>query len=431
MPTILAIDDSPTLRKFISKHIGERFPDYTVLLASNGADGIQTALREKPDIILLDYLLPDCKGEEVCLKLAADPAGAVIPIILMSSSTPDITRTEGMFPSIKRSMAKPFSPELLCASVNLVLQGQNEPSSAPEEAATAGSASESFSPENAPTVLMGAPKLQKVSLAARPRPITRPIDISSSQAVKVPEACGPLGAFPWIDVLCYAQSSKLTGVLEVEVTAIRLDFYFRDGAPVLGTTRDTAFYLKDAPVKVAPEQEDMFNELKKEQEASGQPIFSQMKKRGYMSPEDADSMIRDYSGLLMGHCWNAMKGRFQIYRRELPDFAADAPPFSESVEQFALESLRNNGPESLAYFGSETAPGTPAYTVAGYRRVQIITLEPDEASLVAAVAAGGRNIEEIAASIGMEIPQARTLLFRFVKLGVFDYWPDFSAQTQT
>lgn len=430
MPKILAIDDSPTLRKFISKHIGERFPDYTVLLAANGADGVQTASREKPDVILLDYLLPDCKGEEVCQKLAADPVTAPIPVILMSSSTPDITRTEGMFASIKRSMAKPFSPELLCASVNLVLQGG---APAPEAAAPAPAPAppaEEFSPESAPTVLI-TPKLQKVSMA-NPRQATRPLGITAPGVAEMPEACGPLGGvIPFIDILLLAQAERLTGVLKVEAAPVHLDFYFKEGAMVMGTTRDVALYLKDAPVKVGPDQEEMLAELTREQESTGQPIFTQMKTRGFLPPENADAMVHDYSCLLLGLCWFMEKGRFQILRKALPDFAANAPALAESVEEFALDSLRNVGAESLSYFKNEKGSGTPAYTLAGYRRIQTVTLEPEEAALAGAVSAGGRNLEQIAVEIGAELPVARTLLFRFLMLGVFDYWPDFSAEAES
>jgi CheY-like chemotaxis protein len=432
MPKILAIDDSPTLRKFISKHIGERFPDYTVVLASNGADGIQSALREKPDIILLDYLLPDCKGEEVCLKLAGDESTASIPVILMSSSTPDITRTEGMFPSIKRSMAKPFSPELLCASVNLVLQGESAAVPAEE---TPKPSSAGFSPEDAPTVLMGAPKLQKVSLAGN-KPITRPITTAAPVitatpvAVEMPEACGPIGALSFIDILLMVQAERLTGVLKIESGAANLELFFREGSPVLGTTRDVALYLKDAPVKVEPEQAEMFAELVKEQEATGHPIFSQMKTRGYLPAENADAMLRDYSCLLLGHGWFIEKGKFQVFRKALPEFLTGAPLLADSVEQFALESLRNVGAESLSYFSNETTPGTPTYTLTGYRRIQLVTLESEEATLAGLVSSGGRNLQQIADEMGSTLPVVQALLFRFLKLGVFDYWPSFSAEAE-
>ncbi len=68
--TLLAIDDSPTLRKFIAKHLSERFSGARVLVAANGAEGVEKAVLEKPDLVLLDFMLPDFNGDEVCRRLA-------------------------------------------------------------------------------------------------------------------------------------------------------------------------------------------------------------------------------------------------------------------------------------------------------------------------------------------------------------------------
>jgi CheY-like chemotaxis protein len=427
MPKILAIDDSPTLRKFISKHLADRFPGAAILLAGNGADGVALAQKESPDVILLDYLLPDCKGEEVCERLAADPATAKIPVILMSSSTPDITRTEGLFPAIKRSMAKPFSPELLCASVNFVLTAPGEEEAAAAEAAEAPPG---FSPESAPTVVL-TPKLQKVSLAPAPKsskPVTRPLGQSTPGTVEMPEYCGSLAAFPLWRVVVAPQAAKLTGVLKIEALPTRLELYYHEGLPVLATTRDTALYLKNAPGKVPPEQAEVFEALKKEQESTGEPIFTQMKARELIAAETADAMAREYSSILFANAWLMPQARFLFqHLRALPDFAREAAPLEESAEQFALAALRTLGEEFLGRFAEESAPGTPAYTSSGYHRIQALTLEPEEAALAGQVAAGGQDLGQIASALGMELTAAQLLLARFLALEIFDYWPAPSA----
>jgi|GEM_PF-829885 len=427
MPKILAIDDSPTLRKFISKHLGERFPGAAILLAGNGADGITLARNEAPDVILLDYLLPDCKGEEVCEKLAAEPATAGIPIILMSSSTPDITRTEGLFPAIKRSMAKPFSPELLCASVNFVLTTPIEDET--ESAAEAGTAAPAadFAPESAPTVVL-SPRLQKVSLADTPKsskPVTRPLGQPAAPGtVEMPEFCGSLAAFPLWRVLLAAQADKLTGVLKIEALPVRFELYFQDGLPVLAGTRDTGLYLKNAPVKVPPEQAEVFEALKKEQESTGAPIFILMKARELIPAETAEAMTREYSAILFANAWLLPQARFLFQRlKPLPEFAREPAPLEESAEQFALTALRTLGAEFTGRFAGEAAPGTPAYTSAGYQRIQSLVLEPEEAAFAEQVAAGGKDLAQIAEASGLDLPAAQLILARFLALEIFDYWP--------
>lgn len=436
MPKILAIDDSPTLRKFISKHLGERFPEATILLASNGSEGLDLAQQEIPDVILLDYLLPDAKGDEICTQLAAQAATADIPVILMSSSTPDITRTESMFPAIRRSMAKPFSPELLCASVHFVLNAseQEAPTDQPDASSTstpsetAAPAAPSFAPESAPTLAVSSVPRAKVSLtpSAPPpkstKPVTRPLGSPASGLQ--PEFCGPLNAFPLIRALLAAQSAQLTGTFSVEALPLRIDLYFLNGQPVLASTRETPLYLKNAPVSVPPEQAEVFDSLKKHQETTGEPIFLQMKTRGMIPAETADAMAREYSGILFSNVWSLTHGRFQFLKQTtLPDFAAACAPLEESTEQFALVSLRHLGPDSLAFFQNEKAPGVPAYTPAGYLRIQKLLLEPEEAAFAEQVAAGGKDLGQIADALGIPLPDAQILLFRFLCLEVFDYWP--------
>jgi len=83
--TILVIDDSPDIRQ-IAKLFLHSF-GYEVLEAENGTAGIQTAVTEKPALILLDFLMPDINGLEVARALQKLPQTADIPIIGWTSDT--------------------------------------------------------------------------------------------------------------------------------------------------------------------------------------------------------------------------------------------------------------------------------------------------------------------------------------------------------
>jgi CheY-like chemotaxis protein len=118
---ILAIDDSLTFRKFIGKALAQTPGRYDVTLASDGREGLKCAAEKKPELILLDFVLPDLSGDEVCAQLAAIPELADIPIVLMSSSVESIQATAANYPAVKGTIAKPFTPELLCDTVNLLM----------------------------------------------------------------------------------------------------------------------------------------------------------------------------------------------------------------------------------------------------------------------------------------------------------------------
>src|SRR5215510_13977071 len=129
--TILAIDDSLTLREFILRCLSRHSADYRVVLAKDGKEGLELAVAENPDLILLDFVLPDMKGDEVCRRLRANEKTAKLPVVLMSSSAAEMKRAEAEFDTVIKCIAKPFTPELLCATVGFGFREIAKKTSAP------------------------------------------------------------------------------------------------------------------------------------------------------------------------------------------------------------------------------------------------------------------------------------------------------------
>lgn len=120
MKKILLIDDQPeigVLMKAVLTRSG-----YQVLIAENGQSGIDTARVEKPDLILLDIMMPGLNGFEVCRILSSTPATATIPIIIMTGriSSSDLNQgfEEGAFDYLK----KPVDRTELLARIKAALR---------------------------------------------------------------------------------------------------------------------------------------------------------------------------------------------------------------------------------------------------------------------------------------------------------------------
>ena len=79
---ILSVEDNPTDLKFIKSTLEKH--GYIVLSARTGEDGLAIVLHEKIDLIILDELLPDTRGTEVCRKLRADPRTKDIPVLFLT-----------------------------------------------------------------------------------------------------------------------------------------------------------------------------------------------------------------------------------------------------------------------------------------------------------------------------------------------------------
>src|SRR5213076_225179 len=85
---VLVIDDSLMLLSFVKEILAEA--NYQVATAATAEEGLAAAANDLPDLILLDYVLPDMKGDEVCQRLTENPATASVPIVYMSGFGADL-----------------------------------------------------------------------------------------------------------------------------------------------------------------------------------------------------------------------------------------------------------------------------------------------------------------------------------------------------
>ena len=114
---ILAVEDEPDLIELIKYHLLRA--GHLVATAGTGWDALEQIRRERPDLILLDLMLPDLDGFGVCEILRRDLATVTIPIIIVSAwSSPD-TRNLGLELGALDYLTKPFSPHELMARESL------------------------------------------------------------------------------------------------------------------------------------------------------------------------------------------------------------------------------------------------------------------------------------------------------------------------
>ncbi|MBA2585674.1 MAG: response regulator [Chthoniobacterales bacterium] len=111
---VLVIDDSLMLLSFVNEILTEAH--YQVVTASTAEEGLAAAAKGT-DLILLDYILPDMKGDEVSQRLSADRATAKIPVVYMSGFGSDLQADALRQPNVIGSLNKPFTSELLLKTV--------------------------------------------------------------------------------------------------------------------------------------------------------------------------------------------------------------------------------------------------------------------------------------------------------------------------
>jgi DNA-binding response OmpR family regulator len=128
---VLVIDDSLMLLSFVKEILAEA--NYRVVTAATAEEGLVSAASDVPDLILLDYVLPDMKGNEVSRHLSKDPITAKVRIIYMSGFGADLKPDHVNNANVIGSLNKPFTSDLLLTTVEKYMP--EEPSESESKAA--------------------------------------------------------------------------------------------------------------------------------------------------------------------------------------------------------------------------------------------------------------------------------------------------------
>lgn len=120
LKTILVVDDEPQIIEIVSDYLKQA--GYRVVTATDGQMALTTARHERPDLIVLDLLLPGIDGLDVCRRLRQDPGLGDVPIVMLTARVEETDKLIGLELGADDYVTKPFSPRELVARVRAVLR---------------------------------------------------------------------------------------------------------------------------------------------------------------------------------------------------------------------------------------------------------------------------------------------------------------------
>jgi len=126
---ILVVDDEIYIVHILDFSLG--MEGYEVVTALDGEEGLQKAIEFKPDLIVLDIMMPKMDGYETCKALKADQQTKHIPVILLSAKGRNVDMQTGYDVGADEYITKPFSPRKLVDRINAML-GQTDASKLPK-----------------------------------------------------------------------------------------------------------------------------------------------------------------------------------------------------------------------------------------------------------------------------------------------------------
>ncbi|HEX8114682.1 MAG TPA: DUF4388 domain-containing protein [Kofleriaceae bacterium] len=380
---VLVIDDSPTITKVVQLVLTKA--GYEVQTAPDGEAGLAAVRASRPDLILLDFVMPKMNGYQFCRELTADAKLRDIPVILMSAKGDQVGERFVKVMGIVDYITKPFSPEAITAVVQHTL-GKYGPAGTVEEdppslvtgedlAATdeadraqARSAAlaqlrTSITEALAAQVALSDPGVAEDQAAAEAAVISRVATAALDDATltrmlatvdlrllgdSAPGLRGDLRVVPLAEVLQLLDVQEQSGVLTVERSGARVDIYFRRGrvdqATATGVPEEFLLgrFVLDAAVMQRADFEAFLESRTGQPKGAGQPklIGQQLVKLGYLAEADLKTCLVRQSSELIYEILRWRHGRFRLAAgAELPPSVIDAA-LGLDVEAVLMEGYR-------------------------------------------------------------------------------------------
>lgn len=371
---ILVIDDSPTILKVVQLVLTKA--GFSVSTAADGEAGVMAARERRPDLILLDFVMPKMNGYQVCRALAEDDELREVPVVLMSAKGDQVGERFVKVMGIVDYITKPFSPEAITAVVAHTVAKYQAEAGGAEQSPSAETLTEAadeaqdahrealgrFRDGIARAVASGiiahsrfvdldldAARLAEAARVAlsdsRLQALLGELQTSAPELAEVDSAVltGDLGVVPLADVLSLLQSQQQTGVLTVTRGGARVDLYFRAGQVELGTAAGMPdeFRLGRFVADAAMMEEADLEAVLAEREASSSGLLgSALVKQGVISQEELRAGLSRQSAELVYELLRWSYGRFTLRALEGLPAKAEEARLGLSVDGILMEGFR-------------------------------------------------------------------------------------------
>jgi len=120
MSSILIIEDEIDILELVEYHLKQS--GFQVLTATDGSAGLELAIKKRPDLIVLDLMLPVMEGKDVCRALKANPVTKAIPVLMLTAKAEELDRVIGLELGADDYVTKPFSPRELVLRIKAILR---------------------------------------------------------------------------------------------------------------------------------------------------------------------------------------------------------------------------------------------------------------------------------------------------------------------
>jgi len=472
VPKILAIDDSLTIRKLVDMIL--RAAGHEVLLAEKGAVGLALAKEHKPDLILLDYVLPDLQSTDICKQLLDDPCTAGIPILLISTNGGAIRQLYADSRNVRDYLTKPFQAKVLQSVVEHLLAKRisatdddapeivNAPSerapvptpaaapSSPAPVTTNGPAR--FSPGAASAMANDGHAQLRALLNARFRNIAKMIPDLERRRGALPaetfylpfllrnelvseivaevsrtqisaDNARPLiaGTHEWVGIdttFFHLSRTAATGIFSFKLATETVEVTLSKGRVIMVGSNNPRAYCAGAAYNFRSVAAPIIANAVAAQQRDGTPFFVTLCRLGVLrDPAAANALLRSQGARAVHRAMKTPGTHYAFVPRETVSELTRQFTLNLDVHQFVLESLR--WVDDWLEIESTTGAVTTVFVLdqAAQASVAQLTLTAEESAVLGSID-GQRSLQDIATTTGLDLFGTSAAAYRLLKLSI-------------
>lgn len=438
---VLVIDDSQTIRKLVE--LSFRKLPLSVEYATSGTEGVTRAQSNPPDVILLDVVLPDMKGMDVCQKLARDPRTSKCLVVLMTAKDPGIRDQFRAFSQVVGFLQKPFSADDLLSRLNDA-RGiiSNRASLSPatpvvkltfeQRQAIAQSIYKKAKPHLAqiPEWMGQLGTSQPASFFARriltPDLIDEMADVliphvenalraAATSAAQVelegfPLFSGRISTFPLLELLRAISCSQRTGMLELSGRNRKTSLYYRGGTLLMATNDSPDDYILGSEADLSAVPTPAREGATLEQQRSGKPLFVSLAESGVIPTVDLSRLLHRQGIRVLVEALDTPQLQFGWQDLASLPLYVEAQGREISFGQIHLEQLRRSS-TALADRATDTSQWLFERVPGFSRRLRQFALSPDERRVLTLID-GQHSVAKVIRRCGLPSNQVTATLHR-------------------
>lgn len=345
---LVVIDDSLTIRK--SVELAMKSEGHHIDFASSGQEGIGRVTQSPPDIVFLDFVLPDMKGTDVVRALSTDARAKGVPVVLMTAKHENVRELFREFPQVVDYIAKPFTRQDIVSRLHFAVERRAQVAAASAAPSSIRSSPSSIHPPPLPSTaqVAAAPDVPSFSFAekeeaakaifAQLRPLlqqipawvpglgTTPPGMYFGKKILTPAVIGGLlnaltpafqkllggkgsmgcqlqgttAGVPILDILRILTSGGRTGELTLAHGAAKALVYVRRGEVVGVTGFDPVAYAQDSLVDLTKVPAADREKAETEQRHSAKPVYLTLAEAGHVPTTDLPAILQRQGRQLLG-----------------------------------------------------------------------------------------------------------------------------------